>query len=236
MARSRLDREAISKRFIANMGRVGAITRVLYSGGDGLKQTGFAQSEGARADILRATVVFLHVSFEDFIQSQIPSGRFIFSSKSNNLKQALGRLNIKNVGAFTDLFPSLDQLARRRHRIVHHADLDDDTGEMVKPWNIVDEWQIIQWHLVVIAFYHRLRKDTGRTNKVEDRAQENVEKALVKNVEFARAMIAFPHLPPEQHLEGLKNLSEMADGLREILRLEVGMFLDSDGRPVEGAV
>jgi hypothetical protein len=71
---------------------------------------------------------------------------------------------------------------------------------------------------------------------VEDRASQNSESVLVKNVEFARGLIAFPSLPHQQLQEGAKNLEQLAIGLKETLKLDVEMFLGPDGEPIEGAV
>jgi len=104
------------------------------------------------------------------------------------------------------------------------------------PGELVDEWQLIHWHLAASAFYHRLRRATGPTNLVEDRASHNVESALLQNIEFARALIAFSSLPSEQRLEGLKKIAKLAINIQETLTLKVEMFLGPDGGPIEGAV
>jgi hypothetical protein len=92
------------------------------------------------------------------------------------------------------------------------------------------------WHIAVCAFYYRLRKATGATGMVEDRAGQNAENALVKNVEVAHALIGFPKLPPEERKEGITKLLELLNNLEETLKLEVEMFLGPDGEPIKGAV
>jgi hypothetical protein len=71
---------------------------------------------------------------------------------------------------------------------------------------------------------------------VEDRAGQNAENALVKNVEVAHALIGFPKLPPEERKEGITKLLELLNNLEETLKLEVEMFLGPDGEPIKGAV
>ena len=112
----------------------------------------------------------------------------------------------------------------------------DVQTEEVDPWGLGDYWQLIQWHLAVSVFYHRLRKATGPTGLIEKRAAENAEGALVKNVEFAQALVAFSKLPPEKQLEGKTKLLETLESIKETLKLEVEMFLGPDGKPLEGAV
>jgi hypothetical protein len=60
---------------------------------------------------------------------------------------------------------------------------------------------------------------------VEERASQNVEKALVQNVEFGRALSAFSQLPPEERQEGLLQLGEFGNKMLETLKLEAKMFL-----------
>jgi hypothetical protein len=230
------NRKALQNRFIMTMGRIGAIAMFLQSGSEGIKQTGFARSDGVQADILRAVVVFLHATIEDFVRSQSlkPNKRFAFYSVSD-IKRALHRLEV-DPALFTDLFPPLTQMAERRNRIVHHADLHDILSQEINPWGIADQWQLIHWHLAVSAFHYRLRRATGPTNLVEDRASQNVESALLQNIAFARALMAFPSLSAEQHLGELKRLSEFLENILKTLRLEVEMFIGPDGKIIDGAV
>jgi hypothetical protein len=229
-------REATKARFTTNMGRIGAITSFLHSGVEGLEQTSPLDTEGVRADILRAEVVFLHATMEDFIRSSLPrpNKKFTFSSASD-IEKALMKLSVDAV-QFKGLLPALTQMAKRRNQIVHHADVRDAQNETAGPWTFSDNWQLIHWHLAVVAFCHRLRRATGSIGMVEERATQNVEKALVKNVEFANAVIALRNVPPAQYKEELVKMAEIVNDFKETLKLEVEMFLDVDGKPIEGAV
>jgi len=231
-----LDREAINVRFQTNMKRVGAMTTFLHSGVETLTPTGFFRSEGVRADILRAVVVFLHAAIEDFIRSHLPrpNKQFTLSSEAD-IKRALKRLNIDSK-PFAHLFPPLTQLAKRRHQIVHQGDLKAGQTGAVSAWEVADNWQLIYWNLAVSVFYRRLRAATGPIGKVEQRALANVENGLVKHLEVGRAFIALKDLPTEQRMEGVKKLIELLEELRNTLKLEVEMFLGPDGEPIEGAL
>jgi hypothetical protein len=229
-----LDREAIARRFQTNMRRLGAISHVLNSGIEELKPSMPFQSDGARADMLRMIVVFLHASVEDFIRCHLPRRKFTYSSGAD-IERALKRRNI-DTGAFTDLLPSLGQLALRRVQIVHFADLQPTQSEEVGSWNVADYWQLIHWHLVVAAFHYRLRRATGDLSIVEKRALQNAEDAIKKNVEFAKLLLAFPNLRPEERLEGVKKLANSLQDIGRTLSLDIHMFLDSDGNPIEDVV
>jgi hypothetical protein len=128
MSRPIPDREANRVRFLASMGRLAAITRFINSGVPGLDQTGFVRSEGVRADLLRAVVVFLHASIEDFVRSHLrkPNKNISFTSNSD-IMRALNRIKVQPA-LFTDLFPPLTQLTKRRHQIVHRADTASISG------------------------------------------------------------------------------------------------------------
>jgi hypothetical protein len=236
MSRTIPDREANQVRFLANMGRLAAITRFINSGVPGLEQTGFVRSKGVRADLLRAVVVFLHASIEDFVRSHLrkPNKTISFTSNSD-IMLALKRIKVLP-DLFTDLFPPLTQLTKRRHQIVRRADMHDTQNAGANPWDITDEWQLIHWHLAVVAFYYRVRKGTGLTGTVEDRAHRNIETALVKNIEFAHELIAFPKLPPEKLQEAVGKLEESINNILEILKMNIEMFIGPDGKPIGGVV
>jgi hypothetical protein len=65
------------------------------------------------------------------------------------------------------------------------------------------------------------------------RALQNVEKALVKNVDLARAYLALPELSPEQQRAGLQRIVDVTAELLSTLKLDVAMFLGPDGSPLE---
>jgi hypothetical protein len=215
--------ESIKTRFQTNMKRLGAIANVVNSKAEGL--------QGVRADLLRASVVFLHVSFEDFVRSHRPKSlkRCTFNSDSD-IKRALYKINADPT-LFADLFVPLKQMAERRNRIVHHADLHDHPSAEVNSWAFADDWMLTHWNIAVVAFYYRLIKVKGSTGVVEDRARENIENALKKSMEFARTLLEFAGTPPERQQEGLKKLQGIANDMQEALKLEVGMFVGADGKP-----
>jgi hypothetical protein len=84
-----------------------------------------------------------------------------------------------------------------------------------------------------MAFHHRLRKATVPTNMVEDRARKNLDNALVQNAVIGRALIDFTKSSPEQLKEGQTKLLEHITKLQDTLKLEIGMFLDSEGKPIQ---
>jgi hypothetical protein len=58
---------------------------------------------------------------------------------------------------FKPLFSDLDQLMKRRHRIVHNADLPGPGDSLPAPWSFNDDFHLCLWNLVVLIFYAQLR-------------------------------------------------------------------------------
>src|ERR1019366_7768507 len=82
------------------------------------------ERHGAEAEVLRAVVVFLHTTFEVALRSYQPKSRKSFTFSGNiDLDQALRQSGV-SPSSFKSLYPPLVQMARRRNRIAHHADLE----------------------------------------------------------------------------------------------------------------
>jgi hypothetical protein len=88
-----------------------------------------------RDDILQAAVVFIHATLEDFL-------RYIASPEAaDNDRRLFGNIDrisefLENAGIPTDevkkLYPSLGELMRRRHQIVHRGDLKPTRNQQGK--------------------------------------------------------------------------------------------------------
>jgi hypothetical protein len=94
----------IKTRFELNMNRILGLVQLLESN-DALKPTGLFTSEGARAEILRSVVVFLHANFEVLMRSRVPKrfGRPTFYSPAD-IEKALVRSGIDST-PFRPLYP-----------------------------------------------------------------------------------------------------------------------------------
>ena len=64
---------------------------------------------------------------------------------------------LRHMGLVTEpfkcLYADLDRMMKRRHRIVHEADLPSPEDTSPPPWTIVDYFQLCLWNLTVLAFY-----------------------------------------------------------------------------------
>lgn len=221
-------RDAINKRFQTNMRRIGAISKALPA---------LAGDEGVRADIIRASVVLLHATLEDFIRSSLPKqpASFTFNSRSD-LIQALHRMRVGPKRS-DDLMVPLTSLAKRRIQIVHYADLGETEVEAPVPWTSGDNMVLIHWHLAVASFVYRVRRVTGPVSLVEDRAGQNCTKARAKLFEFADLISSLSiGLPRGQIVERAEAAGRALDNALGALKLEVEMFLDAGRNPLPGAV
>lgn len=68
---------------------------------------------------------------------------------------------------FQDIYPDLQQMMTRRHRIVHEADLRSPTDRVSAPWTFVDDLDLTVWMLAVILFYMQLRVSLEPTDEIQ---------------------------------------------------------------------
>jgi hypothetical protein len=57
---------------------------------------------------------------------------------------------------FKSFYADLDRMMKRRHRIVHGADLLIPKDGAISPWTIADYFHLVLWNLAVLAFYSLL--------------------------------------------------------------------------------
>jgi hypothetical protein len=158
---------AAFKRFSNNMKRIDRLTKLLF-GDLGAKPTSFMVYEGVSADIFRMIVVFLHATLEDLVRSLLrPNMTFTFSS-ANDIDKALRRDGYDPSG-LKELKPALDQLAKRRQRIVHHGDLLDRAPD-VDSWRFADFWQLMHWNLNVVGALYVLLPAVTEQNELYTKA------------------------------------------------------------------
>jgi hypothetical protein len=213
--------DLLETRFRLNMDRISGLVRLLFSN-DALKpNAAFEPSTGPRADILRAVVVFLHATFEVALRSYIPrpTRSLSFYSRSD-LDKAL-RLSGIDPAPFRPLYPTLTQMAKRRKRIPHEADLAHDTPH---EWGIADDWQLIMWLLAVSAFYYQFRISLGFGNAVERAMSERLRTAMASHVAFGKQLLAFPSVPRDLRVPALQEAVLTLEGIVTTLKLDPRAF------------
>ena len=207
-------------RFRLNIDRINGMVKFLYDENNWKPATqAFHQPvEGVQADIFRSVVVFLHATFEDLIRSHAPKAkRWTFSSRSD-LEKAFKRSKI-NCAPFKQLYAPLTQMAQRRNRIVHDADLVSRAATICEPWTFVDVWQLGLWLMAVVAFDRQL---------LEDRlGYDRVRKATSLHHDVAEQMLAFPKISPELSAQALQRMADTWKLAAAELRLSTEVTDDS---------
>lgn len=222
-----LRKHLLEARFQSNMRRINGLVELIFV--DPLKPKGLFQSDGVRADILRSIVVFLHASFEDVLRSHLPreNKKLTFSSGAD-LDKALTLSGIDPT-PFNHLFPPLIQMAKRRNRIVHNADLKTRVDTVSEAWGIADDWQLIMWLLAVPAFYYQLRMSLNAASVVESTMYGRLRKAMLSHVDVGNRFLALPEVAPELQLEALQNTVVMLRTIAATLKLDVSDFSVNEG-------
>jgi hypothetical protein len=190
------------------MGRINGLMKLIFSNIDSLRPSEPFRSEGARADILRTIVVFLHATFEDLLRTRArqPNKKMSFYSGAD-IDKVLRQSGL-DPRPFKPLYPPLSQMAKRRKRIVHDADLSKPTDTVPEAWTIADDFQLIMWMLAVPAFYSQLRLSVDPTDELQRWYLARRKKAIELALEVGKEIIALGNQPKEELRLGLQKVTE----------------------------
>jgi hypothetical protein len=175
--------------------------------------------------------VFLHATFEDVLRSYLPKPNKSLSFYSGtDIDKAL-KLSGIDAKPFRPLYPPLTQMAKRRKRIVHQADLPSHMVAVSEVWSIVDDWQLMMWLMAVLAFYYQLLMSTGVATVVERAMYERIRAAMQIQVDFGHQLQALATVPPkpELRLEALRKISVTMESIMTTLKLDVNDFIVNQG-------
>jgi hypothetical protein len=202
--------DSIEIRFRSNVARINRLVTFIVNAEPLQQELPLQNSEGVRADILRAVVVYLFATFEDILRSiarqhlstAAPTGfkdipfvggreqKLTLSQLAEHRAKSVAQLIDESVQSYLDtktfssfqdvvhilarigldakpfgyLSKPLGQLMRRRHQIVHEADLPSPQDNAVKAWTVADDWQLWMWLLSVEAFYFLVRAGLDPSN------------------------------------------------------------------------
>ena len=218
--------QSLKAAFHLNMGRITGMVQVLESH-EALKRTSaFRPSSGVRADILRSVVVFLHATFEVALRGHVPrpGRRWSFYSRAD-LEKALA-FNRIDSAPFQFLYPPLTQMAKRRNRIVHEADLLQ--GEPLE-WSVADDWQLLMWLMAVLTFYYQLLISLHEANAVELAMHEKLQTAMASHVAFGKQLISFPEVPQQLRVQALREVDATLASIISTLHLDPQAFVKTSG-------
>jgi hypothetical protein len=212
--------ELLKLRFELNMARVATLVELAQAKTAEAKKPLFDR-EGAPAETLRAVIVFLHATFEVALRSYQPKdGKSFTFSDTSDLDKALTRIGT-DPAPFKSLYPPLGQMAKRRHCIVHHADLPTPTATVSEEWSITHEWQLMMWLIAVPAFYYKMRIALGVASDDDRKKLDRHETAIEAHVEFGYKIINFSKLPAEEHIRALQEIAESGFRTAKFLKGEI---------------
>lgn len=198
--------ELLTKRFSLNMSRVNRLMNLATR-----MKSSEDYSQDKIADLNRSNIVFLFASFEDTLRTI----EDIYLSPLNNDKKTFGSVSTVvillhhlglDVNGFRPLFPELATLMRRRHRIVHKADLTQSDTVTDAPWTIGDDYQMVIWFFLVSGFVSKLRATLNPSALAHQWfAEERTE--LMRKLVVARQN--FLSVSPKDFEVMLKSLQDM---------------------------
>jgi hypothetical protein len=124
---------------------------------DKIPLVGTSRSRRAEKFHLGALNTHRGKAVDDVIQESVESylNRESFSSCSD-VEEILTQMGL-DTGPFKSFYSDLDLMMKRRHRIVHEADLASPNHSVSVVWGISDDFNLSIWLLVVMAFYAQLR-------------------------------------------------------------------------------
>jgi hypothetical protein len=168
------------QRFNLNIRRVGGVIGLAFKDEKERNPKALLEVTDVSADIMRMVVVFLHASVEDSVRSVVPKGGKFCFYKGTDIDKALGRANL-DPAPLKELYPPLDELGKRRNRIVHEADIASRSDTTISEFGPTDLWWLVQWLLATIAFNYMLLMVCGGPHKLLEFRYANARAAILKN-------------------------------------------------------
>lgn len=274
------DDRLLEARFFLNMKRVGALVNLVTLGASAGEAV--ALDTGARDDISRAVVVFLHATFEDMLRTAARQRPDAMSTETLNkvpLSGVPGRAETFHLGAldahrgktvdellresveaywgrvtfslcddvekalrlmgldtepFKFLYPGLDSMMKRRHQVVHDADLPNVTDREVPPWSFADNLLLTYWLLHVLTFHAQLRVSLDPDNELQRWYLARRTRAIERARDMIRDVLQLVKGPRESLVGGFQVMSNQLmevkallgppseDDVQEIARKRVG--------------
>jgi hypothetical protein len=105
---------------------------------------------------------------------------------------------------FKPLYADLDQLMKRRHRIVHEADLTSPKDSVSPPWTYGDEFQLGLWCVAVLTFHLLLCVSIDPADELLVWYSERRLKAIESYHQLRSDIIALRNQPAESFTLGFK--------------------------------
>jgi hypothetical protein len=204
------------QRFNLNMRRIDGLVALAFKDERERNPTALLEVTGASADLLRFVAVFLHASIEDSVRSIVPKGGKFCFYKGADIDKALTRAGLDST-PLKELYPPLNQLAKRRNRIVHEADMASQTDVSIEEWGAVDLWWLMQWMIAAIAFNYRLLTVCAGPHPDLLQRYESAKAAMLKNQEYAEVLRKFPGEDLDLQKAAILKLLELLESTMETM-------------------
>jgi len=144
----------------------------------------------------------------------------------NDVEVILSQMGL-DTRPFKDLYPDLEQMMTRRHRIVHEADLTNPADSVSAPWTLLDDMDLTVWMLTVISFYFQLRVSLEPTDELQQWYRARLTKGFTLARDTRAEILALGRAPTEV---AVTVLQKVAAGLHDVTTLlappTVDEFLD----------
>jgi hypothetical protein len=151
----------------------------------------------------------IHESVENYLD------RESFSS-CGDVDEVLTQMGL-DTAPFKPYYADLDQMMKRRHRIVHEADLPSPKDSLCASWTIADDYNLILWLAVVPVFYGLLRMSVDPADEVQRWFLERRIKAIELTRLWREEFIAVRKEPPELMLLDLQKATERLSEAKALL-------------------
>jgi len=208
----------MAARFFLNIERIMGLCKLAWSEVDGFEPAGLFRIEGTRGDIFRAIVVFMHATFEDVLNSTAhQNNKKIAFYSGADIDKALRRAGLDPT-PFKPLYRPLSQMAKRRKRIVHEADLPKRSDSAPEPWGVADHWQLIMWLTVILTFHSRLCVSLDPADQIEQVRYSKLKEAMDGIVHFGKQLLGFPTVSPEMRTKTLEDVLEILNRVSSLLK------------------
>jgi hypothetical protein len=166
---------------------------------------------------LGALVVHRGKTVDELLRESVQEywGRVSFSD-CGDVEKSLRQLGLET-GPFKFLYPGLDSMMKRRHQIVHEADLKNATDRDAPAWSFADNLLLTYWLIHVLTFHAQMSIALDSTNELQ---RWNFAR-LTKAVERARLLLSealdVAKGPIESAADGFRRISDQLAEVKALL-------------------
>jgi hypothetical protein len=133
----------------------------------------------------------------------------------DDVEKALRQMGL-DTGPFKVLYAGLDSMMKRRHQIVHDADLENATDRVARQWSLSDTLLLTYWLLHVLTFHAQLHVSLDSQNEVQRWYLEKRTKAIERARQMILDLLRLAKGPTESLVSGFQ---VMAEQVREVIAL-----------------